>query len=411
MNALLQTPLHYISGIGEQRAALLAEEFGMRTVEDLFTHYPFRYVDRSEVKQIGMLREGPDYVQVRGVLGPVREEGTGRAKRLRSSIADDTGRIELIWFKGISYIAPQLLTGAEYVAFGKVGSYKGRYNMAHPELERITPGTEVDGYMQPVYSTTEKLTKRGLSSTGFEKIITRLLKQAEGQVRETLPAYLLESLKLPGKADALTAIHNPRSEEDVKQARRRLKFEELFYVQLELLMKKELRNSRTAGFVFENVAEAFRSFYENHLPFDLTGAQKRVLKEIRRDLRAGYQMNRLLQGDVGSGKTVVAALSALIAIDNGYQVSIMAPTEILANQHFETFSEYFKDMPLKVALLTGSVKAKRRREIDEICRSGELNVLIGTHALLEDRVVFNNIGLAIIDEQHRFGVAQRAKLW
>lgn len=383
----------------------------MQTVEDLLAHYPFRYIDRSEVKQIGMLRDGPDYLQVRGVLGPVQEEGTGRAKRLRSSIADATGRIELIWFKGISYIAPHLLTGGEYIAFGKVGSYKGRYNMAHPELERIAPGVEPEAYVQPVYSTTEKLTKRGLSSGGFEKIISRLLTQGKGQVPETLPEYLLESLKLPGKADAVHAIHKPRSEEDIKHARRRLKFEELFFVQLELLLKKDLRNSQTVGFVFENVAESFRSFYENHLPFELTGAQKRVLKEIRRDLRAGYQMNRLLQGDVGSGKTVVAALSALIAIDNGFQVSIMAPTEILANQHFETFSEYFKDMPLNVDLLTGSVKAKRRREIDEKCRSGELNVLIGTHALLEDRVVFDNLGLAIIDEQHRFGVAQRAKLW
>lgn len=411
LNALLNTPLEYISGIGERRAALLAEEFGLRTVEDLLAHYPFRYIDRSVVQSIAMLREGPDPVQIRGKLGAVKQEGAGRTKRLRAVVSDDTGSAELVWFKGASYIAPQLISGAEYLFFGKVGSFKGRPSIAHPEFERIAPGAEIDGYMQPVYSATEKLSKLGLSSKGLEKVIAKLLAQARGQIQETLPRSLTEALKLPAKADAVYAIHQPGKEEDVKHARRRLKFEELFYVQLELLMKKELRTAQSRGFVFENVAEAFRSFYEHHLPFELTGAQKRVMKEIRRDLRSGYQMNRLLQGDVGSGKTVVAALSALIAIDNGFQVSIMAPTEILANQHFETFSAFFRGMPLKIDLLTGSVKAKRRREIDEAARSGALNVLIGTHALLEDRVVFHNLGLAIIDEQHRFGVAQRAKLW
>lgn len=411
MNVLLQTPLQYLSGVGEMRAALLAEEFGLRTVEDLLAHYPFRYVDRSEVKSIASLNESVDYVQLKGVLGPVRAEGEGRSKRLMSSITDDTGRIELIWFKGISYIAPILVTGAEYMVFGKVASYKGRLNMAHPELERIHSGQEPDTYVQPVYSSTEKLTKRGLSSKGIEKIIENILVQARQQVEETLPERLLASLKLMNKSDALYAIHRPRSQEEVKHARRRLKFEELFYVQLELLLKKELRSSQMPGFVFENVAEAFRTFYEQHLPFELTGAQKRVLKEVRRDLRSGIQMNRLLQGDVGSGKTVVAALSALIAIDNGFQVAIMAPTEILASQHFETFSAYFAEMPINVDLLTGSSKTAKRRAIDASCRSGELHVLIGTHALLEDKVVFHNLGLAIIDEQHRFGVAQRAKLW
>lgn len=411
MNELLQTPLQYLSGVGEMRAALLAEEFGLRKVEDLLAHYPFRYVDRSEVKPVASLNESVDYVQLKGVLGPVRIEGEGRSKRLTSSITDDTGRIELIWFKGITYIAPTLVTGAEYMAFGKVASYKGRYNIAHPELERIQTGQEPDTYIQPVYPSTEKLSKRGLSSKGIEKIIENILLQARHQVEETLPEHLLVSLKLMNKRDALYAIHRPRSQEEVKHARRRLKFEELFYVQLELLLKKELRSSQMPGFVFENVAEAFRTFYEQHLPFELTGAQKRVLKEIRRDLRSGIQMNRLLQGDVGSGKTVVAALSALIAIDNGFQVAIMAPTEILASQHFETFSAYFADMPINVNLLTGSSKTAKRRAIDAACRSGELHVLIGTHALLEDKVVFHNLGLAIIDEQHRFGVAQRAKLW
>lgn len=411
MNAILHTPLHYLAGMGEQRAALLAEEFGMRTVEDLLYHYPFRYVDRSEVKPIGQLNNTTDYVQLRGTLGPVREEGAGRTKRLRSSITDDTGSLDLIWFKGISYILPHLVSGAPYMAFGKTSSYKGRLNMAHPELERIAPDKPVAAYIQPVYSATEKLTKRGLSSKGIEKVIAQVLGPACAQIEETLPDYLLERLKLVSRAEAMRAIHQPRSQEEIKQARRRLKFEELFYIQLELLLKKDVRNAQIRGFVFENVAEAFRSFYENHLPFELTGAQKRVLKEIRRDLRSGIQMNRLLQGDVGSGKTVVAALSALIAIDNGFQVAIMAPTEILASQHFETFSGLFADMPIEVDLLTGSTKTARRREIDEGCQSGRLHILIGTHALLEKRVVFQNLGLAIIDEQHRFGVAQRARLW
>jgi ATP-dependent DNA helicase RecG len=390
---------------------MLLEEFGLHTVEDLLAHYPFRYVDRSEVKSIGSLFDGVDYVQIKGVLGPVQQEGVGHGKRLMSSLIDETGRVDLVWFKGIPYIAPQLQTGATYTVFGKVSMFKGKPNMAHPEMERLTPHLEVDTYLQPVYSSTEKLNKRGLSSKGIEKLVEQVLAYVRSEIKETLPESLRSELKLMTKPDAMYAIHRPRSQDEIKHARRRLKFEELFYIQLELLLKKELRNNQIKGFIFENVAEVFLSFYENHLPFELTEAQKRVLKEIRRDLRQGIQMNRLLQGDVGSGKTVVAALSALLAIDNGYQVAIMAPTEILANQHFQTFSEFFAGMPLQIDLLTGSTKVKRRRDIDAACQSGELHVLIGTHALLEDRVVFKNLGLAIIDEQHRFGVAQRARLW
>jgi ATP-dependent DNA helicase RecG len=411
VNAILHTPLPYLPGIGTQRAELLAAELGIRSVEDLITHYPFRYIDRSEMLTIGLLKETVDAVQIRGILGPIREEGTGTAKRLKSTLKDATGSIELIWFKGQKWILQNLVPGSEYIAFGKVANYKGHLNMAHPELEKPTPDGADEGYLQPVYSTTEKLTRRGMSSKGLERIIGQVIVQAWSEIPESLPEPLRQELKLIAKGPAMYAIHRPKSLEDVKQARRRLKFEELFFIQLELLLKKELRNKDVKGFVFEAVSDAFLTFYEKHLPFELTGAQKRVLKEIRRDMRLGIQMNRLLQGDVGSGKTMVAALSALIAIDNGFQVSIMAPTEILATQHFETFSGLFAEMPIRVELLTGSTKTAKRRAIDAALQSGELHVLIGTHALIEDRVKFKNLGLAVIDEQHRFGVAQRAKLW
>ncbi len=411
MKADLFTPLQFVAGIGDARAVLLREELGLYTLDDLLQYYPFRYVDRSEVKRLADVSEGPDYAQVRGVLGPVREEGKGRSRRLISSLTDDSGRLELIWFKGINYIAPQLVPGSEYLAFGKLSTYKGKLNMPHPELEKLGGHTAVNTYIQPIYSSTEKLTKRGLASKGLERIIGQAIRQSRGMVVESLPDRLLQQFKLMPKPDAIEAIHRPRSLEEVKHARRRLKFEELFYVQLELLLKKELRSSKFPGFPFENVAEAFHTFYKEHLPFELTNAQKRVLKEIRRDLRKGIQMNRLLQGDVGSGKTVVAALAALLAIDNNFQVAIMAPTEILANQHFDTFSAFFAGMPINVDLLTGSTKTSKRRRMHDQLISGEQHVLIGTHALLEDKVKFKNLGLAIIDEQHRFGVAQRAQLW
>lgn len=411
MNAFLHTPLNYIKGIGLARAELLVSELGIHTVEDLLQHYPFRYVDRSKIYPIGQLQETADYVQVKGKLGNLVEEGVGRNKRLKSSLRDDTGVMEVIWFKGVKWIKENLKPGKEYLAFGKIGTYKGRPSMPHPELERLDESKPAKGYLQPIYSTTEKLTKRGLSSKGFEKAIRNILSHPDYQFPETLSQEIREELKLISKKEAIYLIHLPRQPKDTVHARRRLKFEELFFIQLELLLKKDLNAKRFRGFVFETVGENFNTFYEKHLPFELTGAQKRVLKEIRRDLRSGIQMNRLLQGDVGSGKTMVSALTALIAIDNGFQTSIMAPTEILANQHFETFSALFKDLPLRVEILTGSTKTARRREIHEGLESGEVHLLVGTHALLEPKVKFKNLGLAVIDEQHRFGVAQRAKLW
>jgi len=383
----------------------------MRTVEDLLQHYPFRYVDRSKFYDIAQLRETADFVQIKGKLGTLVEEGTGRSKRLKSSLRDGSGVVEFIWFKGLKWIKENLKPGKEYVAFGKVSNYQGRPSMPHPELELAGEVTAAVGYLQPIYSSTEKLTKRGMSSKGFEKAVRSVLARPDFGWPETLSQEIREELKLVTKKQAIHLIHLPRNPDDTRHARRRLKFEELFFIQLELLLKKDIHAKQIKGFVFESVGEYFNTFYERHLPFELTGAQKRVLKEIRRDFGSGRQMNRLLQGDVGSGKTMVSALAALMAIDNGFQASVMAPTEILANQHFETFSEMLNPLGLRVEILTGSTKTAKRREIHAGLMSGEVHLLVGTHALLEDKVQFKNIGLAVIDEQHRFGVAQRAKLW
>lgn len=411
MASFLNNTLEFIKGAGPVKAELLMSELSIRTVGDMLEHYPFRYVDRSQFMNLSDLKALNDFGQVRGILGPLREEGTGPKKRLRGSFTDRTGTVEFIWFKGVNWIKENLLPGNEYILYGKVTVFNSTPNVVHPELERVHNGKIPQGYLQPIYSTTEKLTKRGLASKGLEKIIENIVYRPELAVEETLPDYVREALVLIPKKKAIIDIHRPKSQADIRQATRRLKFEELFYIQLELLLRKELRAKEISGYTFENVGEYFNTFYEKHLPFELTNAQKRVLREVRRDMKSGNQMNRLLQGDVGSGKTIVAALAALIAIDNGFQACIMAPTEILAGQHFATLSELLGPMNIKVDLLTGSVKTKRRREIDEACQSGELHILIGTHALLEDKVKFKNLGLAIIDEQHRFGVAQRAKLW
>jgi ATP-dependent DNA helicase RecG len=411
MSEFIHTPIEYLPGVGPQRAALLAAELNVRTVGELLHHFPFRYIDRSVITPIAQVHPESDAVQIRGTLGPVREEGTGAARRLRSSLHDATGAIELIWFQGIRWVAPQLLQGAEYVAFGKPGSFKGAVNLPHPELERIAPGTIPAAHLQPVYPSTEALTKKGLHSKGLEKLIETALQQPAFHIPETLSESLVERFKFLSKAQAMRYIHRPTHMDEVRQAQRRLKFEELFFIQLEMLLRRELRHQDTPGFTFATVADAFHTFYQNHLPFELTDAQKRVLREIRRDLGSGRQMNRLLQGDVGSGKTMVAALTALIAIDNGFQVSVMAPTEILAQQHHASFTEMLSAMPISVGLLTGSTRTAARKAIHRELEDGSMHIIIGTHALLEDKVQFKNLGLAVIDEQHRFGVAQRARLW
>lgn len=411
LNEFLKTPLTYLKGMGPQKADLLSGELQVFSFGDLLEYYPFRYVDRSKIASVAQLRQSVDYTQARGVLRSLKVEGAGPKQRLKGNFADATGSIELIWFKGVRWLHENLKPGTEYLLYGKVSRFKGNPNIAHPELEKIVKGTIPLGFLQPVYSSTEKLTKRGLSSKGIEKLIDNLLNQPQFAVPETLPADLRTTLKLVSKRKAVQDIHRPKTDFDLRQARRRLKFEELFYLQLELLLKKELRNNSVHGFVFNEIGDAFTSFYENHLPFELTGAQKRVLKEIRRDMNSGRQMNRLLQGDVGSGKTIVATIAALISIDNGFQTALMAPTEILAGQHFATLSELLSGVGLRVELLTGSTKTAARRKIHTALEAGELDILIGTHALIEDKVKFKNLGLAIIDEQHRFGVQQRARLW
>ncbi len=411
MNSFLSKQLDYVKGIGPPRAELLASEFGLRNVNDLLQHYPYRYVDRSKINRIGDGLAAGEYVQLRGGVAKFTTEGTGNKTRLRGVFSDGSGSVELIWFKGIKWIKEIFLPGKDYVIYGKVSIFKNTPTIAHPEIEPVKGGVLPKGYLQPVYSTTEKLNKRGLNSRGIEKAIAGVLAYPDFYFEETLPDFIRDEFKLIGKTQAVKLVHQPRNQNDVRHAERRLKFEELFFLQMEILLKKELRVKEIRGFVLENVGEHFNAFYEKKLPFELTGAQKRVMKEIRRDMKSGKQMNRLLQGDVGSGKTIVATLCALLAIDNGFQATIMAPTEILAKQHFESLSELLSDMGIGVALLTGSTKTARRREIDEACMDGTLNILIGTHALLEKKVRFKNLGLAVIDEQHRFGVAQRARLW
>lgn len=406
----LNISLRGVKGIGDARAELLQSELGLRTVGDLLWHFPFRYVDRSRYHTVAEAVSSVDYAQIRGVLGTLREGGHGRRKWLKSTFKDNTGQLELVWFKGLAWIRDSVKPGAEYIIYGKVTTYKGTPSMAHPEMV-LASSAATKGYFQPIYGSTEKLTKRGLGTKGIEKIIRTLLDNPSFVLVENLPGWMREEFRLPDRTTAMRMIHSPKVERDAFMARRRLKFEELFFLQLELLLRKNIHRQKAKGYVLEEVGDHFNRFYSEHLPFDLTGAQKRVMKEIRKDLKSGAQMNRLLQGDVGSGKTMVAALASLIAIDNGFQAAVMAPTEILATQHMHTFGELFAELPLRVELLTGSTKKAKRDEIHRGLQNGEVNLLVGTHAIIQKSVKFHNLGLAIVDEQHRFGVAQRAQLW
>jgi ATP-dependent DNA helicase RecG len=409
---MLDTPIEYLKGIGPQRAEVLKKEIGIFTFRDLITYYPFRYVDRTRFYKVSEIEEEMPYVQLRGTLEHMAIVGQKQGKRLSALFRDSSGTLELVWFKGYNWIAQRLKLGTEYIVFGKPSSFKGRINIAHPEIEIANEET-LSGHsaFQSVYNSTEKLKVKGLDSEGIRKLQKTLFAQLQlKDVTESLSAEIIEDHKLMSKFEALKKIHFPASTQDLKQAKFRLKFEELFYVQLRLLKLNKFRANTIRGFVFSRVGKNFNEFFEQYLPFPLTGAQKRVLKEIRVDTGSGRQMNRLLQGDVGSGKTLVALMSMLLAIDNGFQSCLMAPTEILAQQHFETYKEMLKNMDLKVALLTGSSTAKTRKEINAGLQSGEIQILIGTHALIEDNVQFRNLGFVVIDEQHRFGVAQRAKL-
>ena len=411
MKNLLLTPIEYLKGVGPKRAEVLKQGAGIFTYWDLLNYFPFRYIDRSEFHEIRQISEELGMVQLKGRLRTYQEVGIKRSKRLVASIEDDTGQIELVWFKGIKWVKPTLQIGTEYIVFGKPSKFGAKLNIAHPELTLVQRDKPVIGGLQPVYHSGDKLAGKGLNSKGFENIITSLIPQIKGMIQENLSQQILTKFNLVPKEKAMLGIHRPINYEEAKASQTRLKFEELFFLQLLLAKQKQVVRSKSRGHVFDKVGDLFNSLYKDHLPFDLTGAQKKVLKEIRRDLGSGVQMNRLLQGDVGSGKTLVALFSLLMAIDCGFQTSLMAPTEILATQHFHTINDFVCQLPVNVALLTGSTKSAERKIIHEQLESGELHILIGTHALLEDKVKFKNLGLSVIDEQHRFGVAQRARLW
>lgn len=410
MTGFFDTKIEFLKGLGPQKAALINKELGIFTFGELIQHYPFRYEDRSRFYKINQLDSDLDHVQLIVKIRRVETIGMGGKKRLVAHVMDETGEMELTWFKGIQWVVKKLAVGASYVVFGKPALYGRKYSIAHPEFELLTSIGEDKRFFQPVYPTTEKLRQRYLDSKGISKVMETLVIQATPHIQETLSENIIRRYRLMGKKESIQQIHFPESPEQLKMARFRLKFEEFFFVQLRLLMLKLTRTQKFQGQVL-NQTSLLNIFYREHLPFDLTNAQKRVIREAFTDMKSGKQMNRLLQGDVGSGKTMVAFSCILIAISSGTQACLMAPTEILANQHYDGLKKYADIMGLKIALLTGSVKKSIRKPIHEALRNGDLHILIGTHALLEDTVQFKNLGLAIVDEQHRFGVAQRAKLW
>lgn len=413
MNAnFLQTPISYLKGVGPNRADTLQSELGIQTYQDLINLFPNRYIDKTTYYKIGELQRNNADVQIIGKIVHIKTVEQKRGSRLVASFVDSTGEMELVWFRGQKWIRDNLRLNTAYVIFGRTNWYAGKFSMPHPEMELLSEhekGLRVA--MQPVYPSTEKLGNKGITNRAITKLMQQLFMETKGRFAETLSPGLLNELKLLPRPEALFNIHFPKNQALLARAQFRLKFEELFYIQLQLITKKLLRKQRIKGFSFDQVGELFNTFYTDHLPFQLTSAQKKVLKEIRQDLGTHAQMNRLLQGDVGSGKTMVALMTMLLALDNGFQACLMAPTEILANQHFNGIRELLGSIGVRLALLTGSTKRKERTRIHEQLENGELQILIGTHAVLEDKVLFKNLGLAIIDEQHRFGVAQRSKLW
>jgi len=410
---LLQTPIEYLKGVGPQRGELLRKELGIHRYEDLINFFPNRYIDRTRYYKINELQKNDSEVQIIGKIIHLKtvEFGKGK-KRLVATFTDETGEMELVWFQGHKWIRDSLKINVPYVIFGKTTSFGNSFNMAHPEMELLSEHEQsLRSAMQPVYPSTETLLNRGVSNRVINKMMQQLFMETQAKFSETLPQHLLDSLKLIPKNAALFNIHFPKSQDLLSKAQFRLKFEELFFIQLQLITKNLVRKHKIKGHPFTVVGENFNNFFRNHLPFDLTNAQKKVLKEIRNDMGSNAQMNRLLQGDVGSGKTIVALMAMLIALDNDFQSCMMAPTEILATQHFNGLTELAKNLNINIKILTGSTKSTERKIIHEELENGTLHILIGTHALLEDKVQFHNLGLAIIDEQHRFGVEQRSKLW
>lgn len=411
MSNILDRDIKYLPGIGEKRAALLDKELGIRTFRDMLYTFPYRYIDRSRVYSISEIDSSMAYIQIRGRIIRTSTAGSGKSARFIATLKDDSGTIDLVFFKGVKWIQDKISPNREYIVFGKPSLFNGGWNMVHPELDPVgeSGASSWPSTLIGIYSSTDKLRNNGISIKVFARLQQTLQQKIAGAVQETLPQEVLSSQKLPSLAFALANIHFPKDMRSLEAARYRLKFEELFFLQLSLLRQKNVRMNGASGILFHKVGTAFNYCY-SRLPYELTGAQKRVIKEIRRDTVSGKQMNRLLQGDVGSGKTMVALLTALIAVDNGYQACVMAPTEVLAVQHFRNFERSLAGSEVRVALLIGSTKAKERREIDEGLRSGKIDILIGTHAVIEDNVVFSRLGFVVIDEQHRFGVDQRARL-
>ncbi|AXT58597.1 ATP-dependent DNA helicase RecG [Aquimarina sp. AD1] len=408
---ILQTPIDYLKGVGPSRADLLRTELGVHTCQDLVNLFPNRYIDKTNYYKISELQRTSAEVQMVGKIVHIKMVEQKRGKRLVAKFIDDTGEMELVWFRGHKWIKENLKLNTPYVIFGKTKYYNG-FSMPHPEMELLSEHEKnLKVMMQPVYPSTEKLSNRGITNRVLSKMMQQLFLDTKARFYDTLSEEIRSELKLIHKSEAILNIHFPKNQELLAKAQYRLKFEELFYIQLQLITKKLIRKQKIKGFPFTEVGDYFTNFYNNHLPFELTNAQKRVIKEIRKDIGSSAQMNRLLQGDVGSGKTIVALMTMLLAIDNGFQACLMAPTAILANQHYQGIVELTQELDINVRLLMGSSKAKERREIHQELEEGTLHILIGTHAVLEDKVKFKNLGLAIIDEQHRFGVAQRSKLW
>lgn len=403
--------IKYLSGVGPQRAAVLNKELSIYSLHDLLYYFPYKYVDRSRIYNIREIDGTMPYIQLKGKILSFETAGEGRQRRLIAHFSDDTGIVDLVWFQGIKYIIGKYKVHQEYIVFGKPSAYSGRMNIAHPDIDLASELKLSSMGMQPYYNTTEKMKRNFLNSNMIEKMMSTVVRQLQEPLPETLSSGILHKYHLMPLTEALKNIHFPANADLLRKAQYRLKFEELFYIQLNILRYAKERQRKYRGYIFEKVGEIFNTFYSRNLPFALTNAQKRVLKEIRRDVGVGIQMNRLLQGDVGSGKTLVALMSMLIALDNGFQACMMAPTEILANQHYETIRELLYGMDLRIELLTGSIRGKRREAILSGLLTGDVHILIGTHAVLEDTVNFASLGLVVIDEQHRFGVAQRARLW
>lgn len=409
---LLQTKIEFLKGVGPKRAELLNKELSIFTYQDMLDHFPFRYVDKSKVHKVNQICSDAVYYQLVGTVSNMQSFGSPRVTRITATFTDETGSVELVWFQGLKWIRSRFRPGMKYLIFGKANFFNNRYSFVHPEVDDYNPNDLVVGEsLQGVYYTTQKLSNIGLGSRQIANIIKTLLPQVVDIIPEVLPQSLVIKDNLMSRKEAYYKIHLPSSARDIHNATLRLKYDEHFFFQLRMLLHKKGRQINTMSVVFDKVGDYFNTFYKEHLPFPLTGAQKRVIKEIRADLKTGHQMNRLLQGDVGSGKTIVALMIMLLALDNGYQAALMAPTEILATQHYESVTDQLKGMNINVALLTGSTKTAERRNILEQLADGSVNIIIGTHALIEDKVVFKNLGLCIVDEQHRFGVAQRARFW